>query len=157
MDILVVYDSQYGNTERIARAIADTAQAAGQVRLVRIDPDTPPEIGQADVLIVGCPTQGWRPTPAIRTFLETLSSDDVRGIAVACFDTRFPKPRWLTGSAARVLARQFRAMGAAPVVPPESFFVSGTEGPLVSGELDHAAGWTWALLAKVEAPQPAMR
>lgn len=157
MDILVVYDSQYGNTERIARAIADTAQAAGRVRLVRVAPDQPVDIGGADVLIVGSPTQGWRPTSAMQSFLATLGSAMPTGMAVACFDTRFAKPRWLTGSAARALAKMLRSAGASLVVPPESFFVSGTEGPLVAGELDRAAGWTWAILAKVEAPRLAVR
>jgi flavodoxin len=157
MNTLVVYDSQYGNTERLARAIADTALAAGQMRLVHVDPAQLIEIGETDLLIVGCPTQGWRPTPAILSFLETLSSDDVRGLTVACFDTRFPKPRWLTGSAARSMAKMFRALGIAPVVPPESFFVGGREGPLVSGELDRAVTWARTVLAKMDVPEPIAR
>lgn len=157
MNTLVVYDSQYGNTERIARAIADTALADGQVHIVRVDPDESVEIGDSDLLIVGCPTQGWRPTPAILTFLATLSAERLRGISVACFDTRFPKPRWLTGSAARVLARKFQAMGASLLVPPESFFVSGSGGPLMSGELDRAAIWTRKALAAVDVSRLAVR
>lgn len=157
MNILIVYDSQYGNTEQLARAIADTARAAGEVRVTRSDPDEPVEIGDADLLIVGCPTQGWRPTPAIRSFLETLSTERLRGMAVACFDTRFRGPRWLTGSAARVMAKKLRAMGVSPLVPPESFFVSGRQGPLVSGERDRAAMWARTVLAKVQSPRPAAR
>jgi flavodoxin len=157
MDILVVYDSQYGNTERIARTVADTAKTAGTVRLARAGIDASPGIGDVDLLIVGSPTQGWRPTPAMQSFLACIGSDLPPGVAVACFDIRFAKTRWLTGSAARVMAKALRAMGLAPLVPPESFLVAGTDGPLVDGELDRAAGWTHALLAKVDAPQPAAR
>jgi len=38
MNTLVVYDSQYGNTERIAQAIADTLRGFGQAQAVRVDP-----------------------------------------------------------------------------------------------------------------------
>lgn len=157
MNTLIVYDSQYGNTAQVARAIADTAQAAGQMRIVQVDPDAPVEMNDTDLLIVGSPTQGWRPTPPIVTFLATVGEERPAGLAVACFDTRFPKPRWLTGSAARVMAKTFRTMGLTPIVPPESFFVSGTEGPLVGGELERAVKWAGTLLAKMEVPQAAAR
>lgn len=157
MDTLVVYDSQYGNTERIARAIADTAKAASTVRLVRVNADASPAIGQPDLLIIGSPTQGWRPTSAMQSFLSAMIAELPAGMMVACFDTRFPKPRWLTGSAARSMARTLRKAGASLVVPPESFFVDGKEGPLVAGELDRAPGWADALLARMQAPQPSLR
>jgi len=38
MNTLVVYDSQYGNTERIARIIAHTLRAFGEAHAVRVDP-----------------------------------------------------------------------------------------------------------------------
>ncbi len=153
MNILIVYDSQYGNTEQVAHAIGEAARFAGPVRFLRVEPDIPVPIGEADLLIIGSPTQGWQPTPAMRALLATLGPEMPPDLAVVCFDTRFKKPRWLTGSAARSIERTFRALGIAPVVPPESFFVGGREGPLLEGELDRAAGWAWALLAKVEAPQ----
>ena len=37
MNTLVVYDSQYGNTERIAQTIASTLRAFGQAQAVRVD------------------------------------------------------------------------------------------------------------------------
>lgn len=155
MNALVVYDSQYGNTERIAQAIADTLRASGQVRVVRVDPAHPVELQGVDLLIVGCPTQGWRPTPAIRSFLEGASSERIGGLAVACFDTRFRLPRWMTGSAAEVMARKLQEKGVSLLLPPESFFVKGTQGPLRGGELDRAATWARMLLEKVETSHPA--
>jgi flavodoxin len=154
MNALVVYDSQFGNTERIAQAIADTLRAGGHARAVRADPAHPVEFQGVDILILGCPTQGWRPTQAIQSFLAEVSSARLRGVAVACFDTRFHKPRWLTGSAAGVMARRFQRVGVSPLVPPESFFVEGTEGPLESGEVDRAAAWARTLASQVQAPHP---
>ena len=155
MNALVVYDSQYGNTERIAQAIADTLREFGQVRAVRVDAAHRVELQSVDMLIVGCPTQGWRPTPAIQSFLEGVSSERIGGLAVACFDTRFRMPRWLTGSAAKVMAGKLQEKGVPLLMPPESFFVKGGQGPLRSGELDRAATWARMLLEKAEAPRPA--
>jgi flavodoxin len=153
MDTLVVYDSQYGNTQRIAEAIADAMSVFGQSRAVRADPALPLELQGVDLLIVGCPTQGWRPTPAISTVLQKGAPEQLRGVAVACFDTRFRMPRWLTGSAARVMGRMVAQQGATLLVPPESFFVQGREGPLLSGELKRAYAWAQALAKASNVPQ----
>lgn len=157
MNALVIYDSQYGNTQRIATAIADTLRTSGDVRLVRVEPAQPIELGDADLLILGCPTQGWRPTLAMQALLASLTPDKLHGKAIACFDTRFQKPRWMTGSAARRMADSLRQMSVTLLVPPESFFVADTEGPLLTGELGRAAVWTRTLLNRLEAPHPAMQ
>ncbi|HET9922099.1 MAG TPA: hypothetical protein VFQ30_19855 [Ktedonobacteraceae bacterium] len=99
----------------------------------------------ADLLIIGSPTQGFRSTPAIQAFLGSLSSHQLRTLAIACFDTRFRGGLWKR-SAAPHMVRQLRSMGAEPVVPPESFFVKAMkkEGPLLTEEAERAA--TWALI-----------
>ncbi len=157
MNVLVIYDSQFGNTEQIARAIANMFSEFGQVRTVRVDPTQAVDFQGMDLLILGCPTQGWKPTPAMQTFLGNVSPKSLKGLAVACFDTRFNKPRWMTGSAARVMDKKLRAMGVLPALAPESFFVAGTEGPLANGELERAAKWARMLREKIEAPHLAVR
>ncbi len=131
MNTVVVYDSQYGNTERIARVIADTLRAFGQAQAVRVDPAHPIEFQGVDLLILGCPTQGFRPTLAMQSFLGNVSPQSLSGLAVACFDTRFRGRLWKS-SAAPWMAKQLRSMGVEPIVPPESFFVKAMkkEGPL---------------------------
>src|SRR5215208_1633581 len=105
MNALVVYDSQYGNTERIAQVIADTLGEFGAARALGLDPREPlVELQGVEMFIVGCPTQGWKPTPTIQSFLEDVSPERLRTLAVGCFDTRFRLPRWITGSAAKVIA-----------------------------------------------------
>src|SRR5215211_8555064 len=70
MNALVFYDSHYGNTECIARIIANTLRASEEVRAVHVDAAHPAELKSVDLLVVVCPKQGWRPTPAIQSFLE---------------------------------------------------------------------------------------
>jgi flavodoxin len=154
MNTLIIYDSQFGNTERIAQAIADTLRAFGQAQAVRVDPAHPVSFQGVDLLILGCPTQAFRPTPAMQSFLEKVSYASLSGLAVACFDTRVHGP---FGSAARSMARKLLKRGVFPLLPPQSFFVKGTQGPLESGEGGRAATWARMLFDKAEASHPAMR
>ena len=158
MNTLVVYDSQYGNTERIAQVIADTLRAFGQAQAVRVDPAHPVSFQGVDLLILGSPTQGLKPTLAMQSFVETISSQQIRGRAVACFDTRFRGALWKSSAAPR-MARQLRMMGVESLVSLESFFVKAMkkEGPLLAGEVERAASWARMLLNKLEASHPVMR
>jgi flavodoxin len=146
MNALVVYESQFGNTEKVALAIAGGLRAFGQVQALRVEPGKPVELQGVELLVLGGPALSWGATAGIRSFLETASSQHLRGLTVACFDTRYRKARWLTGSAAGALEKQMKKMGISPVVPAESFFVTGQKGPLVDGELERAATWAQALV-----------
>jgi hypothetical protein len=63
----------------------------------------------------------------------------------------------MTGSAAKVMAAKLREKGVSLLVPPVSFFVKGTEGPLRDGELDRAAVWARMLMKEVQSPTPEAR
>ncbi|SRR6266487_1048234 len=154
MNTVVVYDSQYGNTERIAQTIADTLHAFGQVQAVRVDPAHPVSFQGVDLLIMGCPTQGFRPTLAMQSFLGTVPFQSLSGLTVACFDTRFRGVLWKSSAAPR-MARQLRTMGVEPLVPPESFFVRAMkkEGPLLAGEMERAASWALSVHQQYKAQE----
>jgi flavodoxin len=158
MNTLVIYDSQYGNTERVAQIIAVTLRTFGQARAIRVDPAHALELQGVDLLILGSPTQGMRPTPAMQAWIEHTSPARLGGVAVACFDTRFRGFVW-KNSAAPHMARQLRSRGVEPIVPPESFFVKAmkAEGPLLDGEAERAPVWAQMLFHKVEASQSVVR
>ena len=141
MNTLVLYDSQYGNTERIAQTIAGTLRVFGEVRTALVDHEHDAELRRVDLFVVGSPMQGWRPTPATQAFFEGISPERIGSLAIALFDTRFRLPRWMTGSAAKVMAKKFQEKGITLLVPPESFFVKGKEGPLRGGELERGSTW----------------
>ena len=157
MNTLIVYDSQYGNTERIAQSIASTLSEEGQARAVRVGQVHPGEFKGVDLLILGSPTQGFRPTPAMQSFLGNIPRESLSGLSVACFDTRFRGSLWKSSAAPR-MARQLRTMGVELLVPPESFFVKAMkkEGPLLAGELERAVSWVHMLREKVMAHQLAV-
>ncbi len=140
MKALIVYDSVYGNTEKIAKAIGDAI--SGEVEVLRVGEVNSSELKAFDLLIVGSPTQGGRPTRAIQDFLNKVPVSAIKGINVAAFDTRFSmKLVRIFGYAARRIAGSLKRKGGTLIVSPEGFFVKGTKGPLKEGEVEHAASW----------------
>ena len=148
MNALVLYDSKYGNTERIAEVVVLALQEALPTRLAAIaDVDDCAEtLAGVDLLVVGGPTHRHGISEPLRDALACLGDRDLDGIRVAVFDTRAHGARVVTGSAAVRLARLVRRHGAWLVVPPASFIVQGREGPLEQGEVEHARAWTTELL-----------
>jgi flavodoxin I len=140
MRALVVYDSLYGNTEEIAKAIGGAIE--GEVRVVRPGEVGPTGLEDIGLLVVGAPTQGGRATPAIRDFLDRFGKGEINGLDAAAFDTRVTsKVAKVFGYAAGRIASSLKKKGANLVAEPEGFFVEGTKGPLKAGELERAAAW----------------
>jgi len=61
MKTLIVYDSAYGNTEKVARAIGDAVM--GEVEVLRVGEVNSSELKIYDLLIFGSPTQGGQADP----------------------------------------------------------------------------------------------
>ena len=136
MKILIVYDSTYGNTEEIARAIGEAI--TGEVKVLRVGEADPSET--FNLLIVGSPTHGGRPTQAIQDFTKRVPA--LNGAPVAAFDTRLSTGLVkIFGYAAGRIGKTLEKKGGILVKPPEAFFVKGTKGPLREGELERAASW----------------
>jgi len=140
MKVLIVYDSVYGNTEKIAKAIGGAI--TGDVKVFRVGEVNPSEIKTIDLFIIGSPTQGGRPTPAIQDFLNKIPEPSLQGINIAVFDTRMStKFVRIFGYAAGRIASSLKGKDSTLAVPPEGFFIKGTQGPLKEGELERAAAW----------------
>jgi flavodoxin len=151
MNTLILYDSTFGNTEHLARAMADEFAYYGTVRLLRVSEGGAFERGEADVLIVGGPTQRHGTSQVVHALLENLPRRTLQGLAAAAFDTRYHMAAWKSGSAAQRIASRLKRAGATLLVPPESFFVAEREGPLEQGELGRAVQWVKQVYAAFEA------
>ena len=148
MKALVVYDSVYGNTEKIARAIGEALASSGEVKIVRAGEANAAALASIDLLIVGAPTQSGKPTLAVQEFLGKIPANALKNIRVASFDTRVKVfIAKLFGYAAGRIADSLKAKGGNLAAPPEGFLVKGKEGPLVDGELERAAAWAKGLIA----------
>lgn len=150
MDTLVVYFSKYGNTQRVAEAIAGELATAGPVRLLSSDELTVTALERADLLIMGSPTHNMNLPQQVRPVLEQLPKKVLRGKRFAAFDTSYKMNALLNRfTAGKRLDHKLRRLGGKRVIRPEIFLVTGREGPLFDGELERARAWAAAILARV--------
>lgn len=161
MKSLIIYDSGFGNTEQIALAIAKVLGTNENVHVRKVYEISPDHFMGIDLLIVGSPTQRFRPTLAINNLLGGLENHCLSGVKVAAFDTRltwneisktpvlaFFVKLYRNAYAAKPIADQLKKKGGELIIAPEGFFVEGMEGPLSSGEIERAAAWAKLIIEK---------
>jgi len=149
MKALVIYDSVFGNTEKIAAAIAKGVGADCQC--LRAGAVSIAQITAVDLVVIGSPTRGFAATPALMSLLEAIPAGALIGKRVAAFDTRilmsgvkgllFKKLIDKGGYAAPIIAGQLQSKGGTLAGSIEGFFVKGDQGPLAAGELERAEEW----------------
>lgn len=132
---LVIYDSVFGNTEKIARAIAAGLGSAASVETLQVGEVRPEQLAE---------------------LLKRIPPKALKGIGVAAFDTRLKADeldsagvRFIVtagGYAAKRIAERLKKAGGNLIVPPEGFYVEDTEGPLKAGELERATRWAAGLM-----------
>lgn len=155
---LVVYESLWGNTEKVARAVVDGLASSLEVELCEVGAAPTAPAPDIDLIVVGGPTHAFSMTRAstredahsrgadlggqtgLREWLEGLPKGP-HTQHVATFDTRVEKMRHLPGSAARSAARVAHRHGYERAGEIESFYVADIDGPLVDGELERASAW----------------
>jgi len=162
MRAIVVFESLWGNTEKVAQAIAHELALSMPVDV--FDTDAAPRmLDDYDLVVVGGPTHAFSmsrpatreagvqsngaphaPEHGIREWLDELAPPS-RTMIAAAFDTRVESPR-LPGSAAKAARNELRSRGFVVDAQAMSFRVHGYGGPLVDGELERAAGWARAIL-----------
>jgi flavodoxin I len=147
MKTLVIFDSLYGNTEQIAKAIGGAID--GEVKVVKVGEANPAELSAYDLVLIGSPTQGGRYTKGMGNFLGKIPADAIKNKSVAAFDTRI-KGLWvkISGNAAKRIEDNLKEKGANLVAPAEGFVVKGAKGPLAEGEAERAAAWAKGIADK---------
>ncbi len=149
MNVLVVYGSQFGNTERIARTIGAALEPRHSVEVVGARDARALGSTPLDLLIVGAPTQMFGRRLIVRSFLDGLKRQGFGNVAAAAFDTRMGTPTEKNAAASETIATRLQAAGCRLVAPPESFLVAGFTGPLVAGEEERAKRWALTLVEQV--------
>ncbi len=161
MKALIVYDSVFGNTKEIALAIGNALGKEENVRVLPVGDAKGEDLARLELLIVGSPTRAFNPTKAIMNFLNGISSEGVKGVKVAAFDTRIStadaNSRLLNllvkmfGYAAKPIADRLKKKGGELIIPPEGFLVKDSEGPLKDGEPQRAADWAKSMVEAINA------
>lgn len=155
MRAVVVYESLWGNTAAIARAIAEGLGSG--TRCLSTREATPEAIAGCDLIVAGSPVIAFRmPSAKVRDSLRNesgaprppdLSHPPMREWLAsltpgkghsAAFDTRAKGP---FGSAAPAIAKALGAAGYRPIAKGRGFIVTGKFGPLREGEIERARAW----------------
>lgn len=169
MRAVVVYESLWGNTAAVARAIAEglghetpaltTTEAVGEA------------VAGLDLIVAGAPVLGFAlptekaredirkkpgkaPTPPdlshppLRTWLAGLPAGNAW---CAAFETRL---RWTLRGSSPTIMKELEQLGYRRLTEPRNFLVGGTYGPLRDGELDKARSWGEQLVALVTSAEP---
>lgn len=149
MKIIVLFDSQFGNTKKIAEAIIFGC-GKNDVRLYSTTNMNMSKLSDIDLFIVGSPTYGGRAKQELQTVLDQIPELGLKGIRVAAFDTRFLEQEQnfalrllmkTIGYAAPKIALFLEQKGGKLITTPEGFIVQGRQGPLRDGELVRAKAW----------------
>jgi flavorubredoxin len=168
MHAVVVYESFWGNTAAIARAIAEGM--GPEATAMTTDEATAEVISGADMIVAGAPVLGFQlPTdkireelyhesgapkpadtlhPSMRSWLEHLP---VGHAPVAAFETRF---RFSPGGAIGTITRELERAGYRSLTKGHKFLVTGKYGPLKAGELERARTWAAELATAAQAGAP---
>ena len=154
MRAIVVYESHWGNTAAVARAIA--AGIGSEAQALSTADATAEVVASAELVVAGAPLMALRlPTeqivdgivaktddppvdrghPTMRTWLAGLPRG--RG-ACAAFETKL---RWSPGGATAAIEHGLSAAGYRRIAPGHKFLVEGRTGPLRDGELERARAW----------------
>jgi flavodoxin len=130
---LIVYHSLYGNTEKVARALAKGLEEGGfDVGCVQVDAVEFDELSGYDLLVVGGPTHSLGVSKPIAAFLERLKSvEGLSGKKAFALDTKYK--RRFAGSAGAKIEGKMKSFGLTIVKPHASAYVEGKEGPLKEG------------------------
>ena len=146
---LIAYDTKWGNTEKVGMAIAAAiGKSAKAVQVGAIDSD---QIKNIELLILGSPVIGGRPTKPIQEYLKTINQTSGTKLRIATFDTRMTmKFAQKFGFAAVRMATQLKEQGNTIISEPTGFIVTGQKGPLAEGELDRATNWGKELIKKMK-------
>jgi flavodoxin len=144
MKARVVFDSTWGNTEKIAQAIA--LGIGSGTHACRVGSSEANEYQTMDLLVLGSPILGGRPSPAMQNYLKAIPFAAAKKLNVATFDTRLvARFARIFGFAAVRMADQFKEKGYS-VKGSEGFFVKTRSGPLADGELERATQWGSSLI-----------
>ncbi len=145
---LVVYDSVYGNTEKVAKALAKGLGDSGvDVDTLRADMVKFDEVSKYDLLVVGGPVHAWNVTKPIKAFLERLKTvEGLSGKKAFAYDTKMNKSS-LAGSVGGKIEGNLKGLGLMIVKSHVTAVVKGMEGPLEEG-VEEAFAQIGAELAK---------
>jgi flavodoxin len=124
MNALVIFDTRYGNTEKIAKSFEEGLKQVGiQTVCANAKEASIQSLKEYDLIAVGAPTEKITASESIKAFLEKLrNGPDLSGKFGFAFDTKLSFP--LTGSAAKFIEKELNHLGLEMIIPRTSAIVA---------------------------------
>jgi len=152
MKTLIVYDSFFGNTEKVANKLYEILSKSQKAKLAHVSEAQNLPIEAYDLIVVGSPTRYYKPTGAIVSFVRELKTTPVN---VAFFDTRLDaEGHWLMGPMERIfkfasdtMETLVRNTNAKQMISSLGVYVTGTEGPIARNAMKDVENWAKLLTA----------
>jgi menaquinone-dependent protoporphyrinogen IX oxidase len=154
---IVVYDTSYGNTKKVAETIAETLKESGiEVDLFRVKDVKKLSAKDYDFLVLGSPTRFGTMSLAIRGLLGKVKAEDWMSKPFAAFDTENPEniekaraqnKEW---SAAEKISDKLRDKKMNQLSPVLKALVLGQKGPLKEGEIERTKEYAKELATKLK-------
>jgi flavodoxin len=140
--VIVVYESRYGNTKRVAEIIVEGIRDVGGIETTLsnvndVDLDTIPNY---DAILIGSPNHARGPTRSVKRFIDKLAKLPLQGKRFAVFDTYTAKD---FETAMKKMEQRIhdRVPALQMIVPGLSIQVQGMKGPIVDAELPKCKGF----------------
>ncbi len=131
---IVIFDSKFGNTEKIAKSLASGLGLAGvRTECIHAGDVQVDSLTEYDLIAIGAPTQAFTASRPMKDFLQKLQGvQSLEGKYGFAFDTKF-RGR-IAGSGAGFIEKRLTELGMKIIRPRQSAIVKKTEGPLEEGE-----------------------
>jgi|YelNatPaOPRAMG01_1025707.scaffolds.fasta_scaffold32463_3 flavodoxin len=135
--VIVVYESRYGNTKRVAESIIEGIKEVGgvEVSLKELkELGDVKRIAEYDVTLIGSPNHVGGPTRGIKSFIDKFSELPLTGKKFAVFDTYLGRD---FEKAVKKMEKRIKekAPDLKQVTAGLSIKVKGIKGPVEEGEL----------------------
>lgn len=133
MKALVVYDTEYGMTEKVAMGILAGLKESGiEASAKKADAVTEADLKAVDLWVFGSPVHIGGATGTAKKAVKMAIAAGATGKLVATFDTRFANGKGR--GAAEKMGESLAEAGAKIIGEPQWFVVEKTKGPLAEGE-----------------------
>ena len=148
MKALILFRSHYGNTRKVAEALAAELTVLGHGSVVQDLRRKLPGPEGVDLVFIGAPTRMAKVTRRALRVLKRLGKRGFSRKPIAIFDTYGPLPtkpedlekgrKWLYPGAAGIMHEAAKTLGLNVYPDALRCEVKGMKGPLVDGALDRA-------------------
>ena len=136
MNVLIVFDTKHGNTQKVAELIADGINSVegNETEVMNVNDFDLNEGKTYDLLIIGSPNHVGSHVKSIKKLIKNLSSANVKASSFAAFDTYMSKD---FEKAVKKMEKQIseNLPNSTMALPGLSIKVGGMKGPIVEEDL----------------------